>query len=323
MPALSTTTRTWAGVAAWAAFVWWRVPNLEHDAWALALLLFAALVLVPLALDLFGPDAEPSEITRQFALARGVQLPAALLLTLSCWLRPGAGAFVAAIPWAAFTALLAVIGVQRLRREGWRRSLDGMCADIALIYSAVGGAWTLADRAGYAPLAFDPSIVALTAVHFHFAGLLLPLFAGLVQRELWFWRFASRAAVGVVLGVPLVALGITASQLRWGSNVETAAGLWLALAGGAVAILHVRIALEAKRDGLTRTLLGVAGASLFFGMVLAALHALRATSFAPWLGLPQMRMLHGTINALGFGLCGALGWRRMERGQAVIAGDRP
>ena len=31
------------------------------------------------------------------------------------------------------------------------------------------------------------------------------------------------------------------------------------------------------------------------------------------ISIPQMRLLHGTINALGFGLCGLLAWRRMVR----------
>jgi hypothetical protein len=143
--------------------------------------------------------------------------------------------------------------------------------------------------------------------------LLLPLFAGLVQRELWFWRFPARAAVGVVLGVPAVALGITSTQLGWGPSLEKAAGVGLALAGMAVAVLHVRIALDGKHATVTRVLLGITGASLFFGMVLATLYALRTSvAIVPWLGIPQMRMLHGTVNAIGFGLCGVLAWRRVQ-----------
>jgi hypothetical protein len=314
---MTAATKAWIGVAAWAAFVVVRVPDLRAETWAHALLLFAALVLVPLALELFE-DPSQAEAPRGFLnLARRVQLPAALLLAVACWLQPGKAAAALALPWVVMTLLLAVAGILRAKREGLRRSLDGLCADSALIFSVIGGAWTLADRVGYSPLRFDRAIVALTAVHFHYAGLLLPLFAGLVQRELWFWRFASRAAVGVVLGVPAVAVGITTTQLGWGTSVEAAAGLGLSLAGMAVAILHVRIALETKRDTATRVLLAIAGASLFFGMVLAALYATRASiTLTPWLAIPQMRMLHGTVNAIGFGLCGVLAWRRMSNGSS-------
>jgi hypothetical protein len=296
------------------AYVSAQVRDLRAEAWASALLLLAALVLVPLALELFADEHEAPQPARLFAWLRIAQLPAALLLVVACWLAPGRLALAATIPWAGVTGLLATIGVLRMRQAGLKRSFDGLCRDAALIFAAIGGVWTLADRGGFRPLDFDPSIVALTAVHFHYAGLLLPLFAGLVQRELWFWRAPARAAVGVVLGVPAVALGITANQLKWGTSLETAAGVGLALAGMVVAILHVRIALDAKRELMARVLLGVAGVSLFFGMFLAACYALRSSGIAPaWLGIPQMRMLHGTVNALGFGFCGVLAWRRMGR----------
>jgi hypothetical protein len=140
----------------------------------------------------------------------------------------------------------------------------------------------------------------------------------LAQRELFFLRLASRAAVGVVLGVPAVALGITMTQLGWGTSFEAAAGCGLALAGMAVGILHVRVATDGVRPLPTRVLLAIAGVSLFVGMVLAAVYALRAsTTVFAWLGIPQMRMLHGTINAIGFGLCGVLGWRRVARERAA------
>jgi hypothetical protein len=296
----------------WVAYAIAKVPDLRADVWAHALLLFAALVLVPFALELLADETEAPQPARLWTWANALQLPAAILLVVAYWLLPGRIALAAALPWAALTGLLAAIGIARVRHSGLKRSLDGLCRDAALIFAVVGGAWALADRGGFRPLGFDPTIVSLTAVHFHYAGLLLPLFAGLVQRELWFSRFPARAAVGVVLGVPAVALGISATQLGWGGSLEAAAGAGLALAGMAVAILQVRIALEARRPIATRALLGVAGVSLFLAMVFAASYALRNSGIAPpWLGIPQMRMLHGTINAFGFGLCGVLGWRGM------------
>lgn len=300
------------GGVIWAAFVAMQARDLHGEAWAYALLLFAALVLVPLVLDLFVEPENPERDVATFAFTHRIQLPAAALLAVACWLPSGYLAAALAMPWVALLISFARLGVTRIKRGGLRRGLDLLCADMALIFSAIGGIWTLLDRAGLQPLGFAPTIVTLTAVHFHYAGLLLPLYAGLVQRELWFWRFSSQAAVGVVLGVPAVAFGITTTQLGWGPSIEAAAGCGLALAGAAVAVLHVRIALESKRPLAARFLLGVAGASLFFGMVLAALYAMRSiTQPFPWIGIPQMRAIHGTVNALGFGLCGLLGWRAM------------
>lgn len=307
-------TRALVGALAWIGFAGARVPRLGDGAWTNALLLFAALVLVPLALVLFRDSDESEACDRWFDWSEKLQLPAALALLIACWLTPGAVAAVASLPWVALTGVMAAIGFRRMRSGGLRRDLDGLCRDAALIFALVGGAWTLADRSGYRPLGFEPAIVALTAVHFHYAGLLLPLSAGLVQRELFFFRLASRAAVGVVLGVPAVAVGITTTQLGAGPSVEAAAGCGLALAGMVVGILHVRIASDVKQPLATRALLALAGISLFVGMVLAGLYAMRAfVAPFPWLGIPQMRMLHGTLNAIGFGLCGVLGWRRMMR----------
>lgn len=299
---------------AWAAFVVGRVSDLRDGVWSQSLLLFAALVLVPLVLELLAEPDDSPVVQRGFRAVKLGQLPAALLLAVACWLTPGAVAGLATLPWVALTVALAWLGLLRLLRGGFRRDFEGICADVAMVFSVIGGIWTLSDRCGFAPLGFDPAIVALTAVHFHYAGLLLPLFAGLVQRELFFWRSSARAAVGVILGVPAVAAGITATQIGWGTSLEKAAGCGLALAGMAVGVLQVRIAVDGGRDLMTRVLLGISGAALFVGMVFAMLYALRSTVvLVPGLELPQMRMWHGTINAIGFGLCGVLGWRRVGR----------
>ncbi|HVS52725.1 MAG TPA: YndJ family transporter [Opitutaceae bacterium] len=291
------------------AFVVLRVPGLGDDAWARALLLFAALVLVPLVLDLLGERNEARLAARWLAWVRAWQLPAVGLLALACVVREGAWAAALAFPWLALTWLLAAIGVVRAVRHGWARPLGRLAGDIALLFAAVGGLWTFFDRAGLRPLGLDPAIVTLTAVHFHYAGLLLALFAGLALRARPESRFAARVVVGVVLAVPAVALGITSTQLGWGAALEAAAGVALALTGLMLAGLHLAIALR-PGPRTARVLLGIAGASLAGGMILAACYALRSiVAPIPALGIPQMRMIHGTINALGFGLCGTLGWR--------------
>jgi hypothetical protein len=317
---MSAFNRALMGLVAWVAFVVARVSDLRDEGWSRALLLFAALVLVPLALELLADEEESAPTDRWFRLASALQLPAALLLAVASWLPAGGVAGAAALPWVLLTFLFAAIGVVRLRQGGLAREMDRLCADVALGFSAVGGVWVLADRTGYSPLGFSPAIVSLTAVHFHYSGLILPLVAGLVQRELFFLRLSSRAAVGVILGVPAVAVGITATQLGWGMSLERAAACGLALAGMAVAILQVRIALEGRLALGSRVLLGIGGASLFIGMVFAVVYALRGI-FAGTAGLdlPQMRLIHGTVNALGFALCSVLGWRRVGRERGAKA----
>ena len=122
------------------------------------------------------------------------------------------------------------------------------------------------------------------------------------------------AALALVTGYVALFARKGARLHRRSGLLFTYAMIVMGLAGMAVAVLHVRLALDARWPALTRTLIGVAGVSLFFAMVLAALYASRAfmRPFG-WLGLPQMQAFHGTVNVLGFGLCGVLGWRRAAR----------
>ncbi len=294
--------RSAIGGVIWFALTLWLGPNLFANDWAHSLVLLSALVISPLALDVIVVAPIRSRPwwwhdLAALSLAASYALPAGLLEALC------------ALPWAAYTVCRAIDGLGAVKTLGLGGAFDRLCGAISLAYLGVGGLWVLADRFGVRPLGFDGEIVALTAVHFHYAGLLLPMAAGLVWRHVGQTRLASRAVVGVVLGVPAVAIGITATQLGWGQGVECAAGWFLALSGMIVAILHVRLATEAGAPGAVRALWGIAGVSLFFGMVLAACYAMRSFGAPlPWLGLAWMRALHGTLNAVGFGLCAVLAW---------------
>src|SRR5262249_12079243 len=121
------------------------------------------------------------------------------------------------------------------------------------------------------------------------------------------------AAVGVITGVPLVAAGITATQLGLGSFLECVAACWTALAGLLTAWLHLRLAAQPGRHQAVRGGWAVAAVSLAGSMVLAAAYGCRAYAPVAWLDLPWMRALHGTANALGFALVGILAWHAAQR----------
>ena len=55
-------------------------------------------------------------------------------------------------------------------------------------------------------------------------------------------------------------------------------------------------------------LLGISALSLTAGMTLVAAYAIGEFTQRDWLLIPQMTRFHGTANALGFALCGLLGW---------------
>ncbi len=278
------------GTVSWLVGLAVARPSPFDTAWASALLLLVPLVLLPVALSLI-------KVTRY------LQLPAALLLGVAYLLPQGPTGGCLALAWLGLTGLLAWDGLTHLRRD---RQPASLALAAGLVYVAVGGGWAVLDRWGLRPLGFEAVIVLLTAIHFHHAGLLLPLLTGLAARDLP-GRHARLAVGGVVLAVPLVAVGITATQLHVNPWLETAAAWFLAAAGLLVAGLYARLARRADRP-FARALFGTAAASLAAGMLLAGLYGARFVLPMAWLDIPWMRALHGTLNGVGFGAAGLAGW---------------
>jgi uncharacterized membrane protein (Fun14 family) len=254
--------------------------------------------------------ASENEESPAWRAVKAFQTPAALLLGAALFLPQGLVAAGLSFPWLLLTGAVALLGAWlgawRLRRRGTGDLIE-VCLAAASIYLFVGGLWAMADRLGLRPLAFDPAIVLLTAVHFHYAGFILPLVTGLAIRRARRGPVAL-AGVGVIAGVPLVAVGITTTHLALGSLIECWAAWLLAVAATATAALHIRLARQPVWPRAVRGLWALSALSLTAGMVLAALYGSR--SFLPWYGLdiPWMRALHGTANALGFGLAGLVAW---------------
>jgi hypothetical protein len=298
--------RTFAGGVVWLLIVACWHPSAFETGWANALLLLAPLVQVPLGLSL---AEAPDRTGRPCALLRAathLQLPAALLLALSFALPAGAWATLLSTPWLGTTALIASAGLVRAWRRGVARC-EELCLDAGLAYLGVGGAWTVLARGGVRPLDFEPVVVLLTAIHFHHAGFILPLLTALAGRTLG-GASSRAAAIGVVIGIPLVAAGITTTQIGLGPLLECVAACWTALAGLTSAWLHLRLSAQRAWHSAVRAAWVLASLSLAGGMILAAAYGLRFYAPVAWLDLAWMRALHGTANALGFGLVGLLAW---------------
>ena len=295
------------GALLWGVFAIVVRPGPLDPAWIHALLLLAPLVLVPLGLALVETPLGGGRAGRCLALAGRLQLPAAAVLAAAYLLPQGPLAAVLALPWLLVAALVAAAGLSRLLARGLR-PLWALGVDAGLVYLAVGAAWAVSDRLGYRPLDFAAVIVVLTAVHFHYAGFALPIVAGhLLHRSPG--RAARLAVVGVVAGVPLLAVGITATQLGLGPWFETVAAWIVAAAGVLVAGLHLRLALRAEAPRAARVLWAAAGLALLAGMALAAVYGSRfLVPGARRLDIAWMQALHGTANTFGFGLAALLGW---------------
>lgn len=306
------------GGGVWIAWVFLSVPNLHHGRWAEALVLFAALVLVPLIIEVADGPARMSAGRQWLGWAARGQLPAALLLVVSFGMDSRIWAVATGTGWALVLLAMAASGAVQLRKASPWRAVEA-CNEAGLVFGAVGAAWLMADRAELRPLGFSKDIVLLTAVHFHFAGLILPVLAARALGAVASGKVTTAIAWAVIAGVPSVAVGITATQLGWSGTIESAAAIVMSTAGLAVAVVHVWLGVATRRAVWVRCLWVTAGCSLFAGMLLSALYGVRGF-FAPWpwLDIPWMRALHGTVNALGFAGCGTWAWWRVVRRQAAV-----
>jgi hypothetical protein len=258
-------------------------------------LAWTVLVLVPAGLRLMAAPDRAGRRPALAVLASGLALPAAGLLAASMLMTPGAAAGALAMPWMGVSLLAALHGLGRLARRG-AAPLEELTIDVGLANLAIGALWTLAWRAGWPLMGYPPLWVVLTALHFHVAGFVLQLVAGLLAR-LRPGLATTTALAGLTAAVPLTALGIAFSR-----QLEVAAAVVLTGAAMLVGVLAVttRGALEAP----ARLLLGVAGAALVLSMPLAASYTL-----AHLISVETMLVSHGLLNAVVFGGFGLLAMR--------------
>ncbi|WP_276257551.1 YndJ family transporter [Haloglomus litoreum] len=273
----------------------------------------AVLVLVPLGLGLVGvPD---SRIAVAAARAAAVaSLPAALAALAGLALPVGSAASVAlALPWLAVTGAIAVVGVVRLRDAG-TISLPELAVSAACLYVPVGAVALVLHRAGVF-LRFEPIIVLLTAVHYHYAGFVLPLAVGLLARVLadgdGFEGVAGRVGVAALLvlvgNIALIAVGITFSPL-----LEVVAVALFTVAVVVFAGLALRRAIP-RLPRLPGVLLAVACCTLFASMALALAYGYSAFRPAEALvGIGTMIRWHGALNAFGFAVPALLAFRLLD-----------
>jgi hypothetical protein len=288
------------GGAVWLALALASFAPRVHLGIIEVLFLLAPWIVVPLGADLVrGAGNSESAAVRHWVL-----FAAALLTSVSFFLDNRTAAAWFASSWLLVCAGLAGESVRRLLSSG-TRSFTQFCFAAGEGYLLVAGAWLVASRAGLQLLAFREPIVLLTAVHFHFAGFGSAVLAGLVDaafvgnrghREL------RAALLAVVLGP--AALGLA---FLLGPKAKLVAALLIALGQFGLAGGMVRAGIAAKNAG-GRWLLFVAGGSVAAGMVLAVVWAIGEYPLQAFVNIRQMAEFHGALNAIGFVVCGLLGW---------------
>jgi hypothetical protein len=160
----------------------------------------------------------------------------------------------------------------------------------------------------------------LTAIHFHFAGFVLPLLAGWSTAAIP-GRRGERTCIGVLLGVPTVAIGITSTHLGGPPLVEAVAACGLSLSGISTAELQAVAAWKSCGSRLGRGPLLASSVTRTATMVLSIFYGLRSFQYCQWLDIPWMRAWHGTGKALGACLLGVTGWWLIRQPNPRPAGE--
>ena len=292
------------GGVVWAAFAAGRHLHWADLSLIELLFLFALLVIVPLGMKLV-PRLGSLDRSLLHVLAEFGVPVAAVFAALAFLFPVGKIAAVLAAPWLLLTLLLGTSGLSFLLR-GRDRPLPLICAAVGLLYLPVGGAWLGASRLGLTPMRFEEPIVLLTAAHFHYAGFAACLIGGVVALLLTQSSTVVRRVLRLVLPGVLLGPGFLAVGFVIGPLVKLVAALLLALSLLGLSLLLLFF-LRSVGSRPAQAFFALASISTCIAMVLAGVWADGEYPLQPFLNLPQMALLHGTINAFGFCLCGLLG----------------
>jgi len=284
----------------------------------------AVLVVVPLGLSLVRLNARQAKIFGWLSL---LQPFAAFGALLALTLEPRGPTGLFAVPWCVLTLGVGVAGVFGLTA---RKPEQPLAQSLALLLLPAGGGWLFISRAGFDPLGSGVLIVLMTAMHFHFAafGSLVVMgcnserLGDLVQQGVAparVQRFGSYAAVSLVVGYFLVALGIASVPLA-----GVVGAVLLSLALFLHALLQLVVVLRHQRGGLVKLLMCISSASVLMSMPLACAWALGQWLDVTYVDFSSMLRIHGMANAHGFVLAGLVGfWLDAKKRETQRAPQAP
>jgi hypothetical protein len=292
------------GAAVWVALALASFSPRVHLGIIEVLFLLGPWIVVPLGADLVSG----AENSKSIAVRDWVLIAAAALTTASFFLDNRIVAAWFASSWFLVCAAFAGDGLRRFVMSG-TKSFTQFCFAAGEGYLLVAGAWLVASRAGIQLLAFREPIVLLTAVHFHFAGFASAVLAGLTYERFRESRWKVFLRVGLLAVV--CGPGILGLAFLLGPKWKLVAALLIALGQLGLAGAMAGVGIAAK-NGSGRWLFFVAGGSVAAGMILAAVWAIGEYPLQAFLNIRQMAEFHGVLNAVGFVVCGLIGWRVLK-----------
>jgi len=263
------------------------------------------LVLVPLGARLVALPPFDGLTHRLYVAAVVIQPIGGICFVFSLLVStPNTAAGLASV-WLGVAILLAAVGLSRTVDRGGFTPISETVIDAGLAYTTVGAGALVFYHLGIY-FWFDPVIILLTAVHFHYAGFVLPVMTGLTGRTIGSPERGFRVLTGIILiGPAIIAVGISFSVL-----IEfLAVGVFTATVTVFGGFVILRVA--PTRSRLQGVCLVGSALALPVSMLLALGYAVMVFTGVDLFGLTisRMVMLHGSLNAFGFGLVGLVGWR--------------
>jgi len=288
-------------------FLNFLTPNQAQIGLMESLLLFAIMVLVPMIFALIAKTDEIRLSSLPFRVAVIIQPVCALFVIASYFFNAGTTAGLLAAPWFLVTALLGLCGLMDFIKLRWV-SIAQTSLNFGFLYIPVGGFWLVVSRLGLQPLGFNEIIIFLTAIHFHYAAFCTLFMVGYVGRKMqqpteWQKKLYTIIVFGIIIGMPLLAAGITYSPL-----LEFIAAMVFAssLILFSIYILFVFIP-TLSHHRLAQILFGISALSVVGTMLLALTYAYAEVTEIVIISIPLMAKTHGIINTFGFVFCGLLG----------------
>jgi len=210
-----------------------------------------------------------------------------------------------ATEWKAFlaggyllhTLVIAGYGFLRFLKRGFMR-VEEFMIDAAMMLLTIGGMWFFASIAGL-DTGFSPMITWLTAIHFHYASFLFPVFTGLLG------RLNKPKYYHVIATLNLIAPFMTAIGITFSVWLEV-----LSVLTYIVAIIGlIGLAFQVKFVSRVQALLvRLSFSSIGLTILFSLLYALSNATGLIEVGIPFMLVFHGITNCLLFGAVGVLGW---------------
>ena len=230
---------------------------------------------------------------------------AAILLAISFLFPSGTIAGALTVPWMFAVVYLAYKHAMYFLIEE-ERNLGNILGLSSYLFMPVAAVWAFMHRAGIPFLGFDETIILLTVVHFHYAGFVLTTMASQILDQCD-KAIAKLFGFGVLLGIPLLAVGITATHFELPIWIESIAAVVMSTSAFGFGVMHLMMGLR-RSEGFRRGLFVFAGCALMVGMGLAFCYGMRPFFNISFLSIPFMYAVHGTCNAIGFAIPGTLAW---------------